>query len=608
MERSDPPRPLAKAFPASPDGQSKPSDEDGAVAGVEAHGASPPPLETVEGPVQAGPFLGFTSMVGPDLDGPSVDANAAETAAGDESDRMQRPVDPVLSEEPPPTPELFPQPADAFPDGVTGVAMPQEIQTPTLSEEAAVADHPVLATDTQGVPALEPWPDPLETARSDGDVPGLPMAAAEEISGSQPAEDFADVAKTANAANEAPQPMPSGAAVAGFEAGEDDAADEAVASDLMPPAVAAEPTAGGNAADTALGLAPADTDAPSFVPEMSAPISAPVTVPDIGAWRAPEPALPSLDAPTTPQASKLSLHPDSHSDWTPSVEVTSVPETAAPGPDFSRMWSAPQAAAIAPSSAFVSAAHAADIGWHSPPSAAPASGQPERRDWKAFAYRVARIGFFVLVGWFAFVLALVVLYRFVNPPFSMLMAQQWLTGTSIQKQWVPLEQISPNLQRAVVVSEDSRFCQHWGIDLEEMANAIRRSSGGYPRGASTITMQLAKNLFLLPTKSYLRKMVEVPLTVAIELTWPKARILEVYLNVVEWGPGVFGAEAASRTHFKRPASQLTARQAAQLAVSLPNPIVRNAGRPGPLVRKRAGVIQQRAAGARGVLSCIDQGR
>ncbi len=108
-------------------------------------------------------------------------------------------------------------------------------------------------------------------------------------------------------------------------------------------------------------------------------------------------------------------------------------------------------------------------------------------------------------------------------------------------------------------------------------------------------MQVAKNLFLLPAKSYLRKLVEIPLTFAIELAWPKWRILEIYLNIVEWGPGVFGAEAASQAHFRRSAMGLTSRQAAQLAVTLPNPIIRDAGDPGPRTAQRASVIQARAA-------------
>ena len=118
-------------------------------------------------------------------------------------------------------------------------------------------------------------------------------------------------------------------------------------------------------------------------------------------------------------------------------------------------------------------------------------------------------------------------------------------------------------------------------------------------------LQVAKNLFLVPTKSYVRKMVEIPLTFAIELAWPKRRILEIYLNIVEWGPGIFGAEAASQAHFGRPAIGLSPRQAAQLAVTLPNPIVRDAGDPGPRTARRASTIQARAAGTRGATSCIE---
>jgi monofunctional biosynthetic peptidoglycan transglycosylase len=117
-------------------------------------------------------------------------------------------------------------------------------------------------------------------------------------------------------------------------------------------------------------------------------------------------------------------------------------------------------------------------------------------------------------------------------------------------------------------------------------------------------MQVAKNLFLLPVKSYLRKVVEVPLTFAIEFAWPKWRILEVYLNIAEWGPGIFGAEAAAQAHFGRPAMHLSARQAAQLAVVLPNPIIRDAGSPGPRTAHRASVIQARAARTPEASACV----
>lgn len=583
-------------------------------------------------------------MVGPvgdvqpegDGSGPGMASDAPAVPAAD-AGHADNPV-PSFAPAPALEPSLLPSASiglypDATDGGAESAAPAQKVHIPP-SDDVAVAEHATLTIDAGVVPASEPLPDPLNVSESNVEQPAPATVATGEAADLPGAANCADIANSANICNAPESSTPSGATEVGFDHaggnGQATGAPKTLGGDDAPPFVAtAEPIAVGNGVDvaaTGAGL-PSGTGADASPPFDAAAAAAPAAdsldsdlssvpegpaaapeIADIGAWRAPEPVLPSLDAPITPAASKLSLHPDAHSDWTPSVELPAAPEPASAQPDFSRMWSTPRSAMAATGLASATDADAPDTGWHSLASDAPAAGQPARRNWKALAYRTARIGFFVLVGWFAFVLALVVVYRFVNPPFSMLMAQQWLTGTSIQKQWKPLEQISPNLQRAVVVSEDSRFCQHWGIDLDEMANAIRRSSGGYPRGASTITMQLAKNLFLLPTKSYLRKMVEVPLTVAIELTWPKARILEVYLNVVEWGPGVFGAEAASRTHFKRSASQLTPRQAAQMAVSLPNPIVRSAGRPGPLVRKRAGVIQQRAAGARGVLACVAKGR
>ncbi len=223
---------------------------------------------------------------------------------------------------------------------------------------------------------------------------------------------------------------------------------------------------------------------------------------------------------------------------------------------------------------------------------------------KLAGVRAAKVAGIVFSAWFAVVIFLIAVYSFVNPPFSALMVMQWLTGTSIHRQWAPIEDISPNLVRTVIASEDGRFCQHWGIDYAEVADAIRRTSHGAPRGASTITMQVAKNLFLWPAKSYVRKIVEVPLTYAIELMWTKRRIMEVYLNIAEWGPGVFGAEAAAQAHFGRSASGLSARQAAQLAVTLPNPFVRDAGDPGPWTARRASIIQRRAARSPEEATCV----
>lgn len=201
--------------------------------------------------------------------------------------------------------------------------------------------------------------------------------------------------------------------------------------------------------------------------------------------------------------------------------------------------------------------------------------------------------------WLGIMIALISLIRFVDPPLSMLMLMQRLSGQELHHSFVPLEAISPNLRRAVITSEDARFCNHWGFDLGEIKAALR-SGDGSGRGASTITQQVAKNLFLWPGKSYLRKGLEVPLTLAIEALWPKRRTLEVYLNIAEWGPGVFGAEAAAQYYFSRPAARLSEREAALMAVALPNPIARDASDPDPAVARRATrlLARMRLPGAR----------
>ncbi|MEO1281539.1 MAG: monofunctional biosynthetic peptidoglycan transglycosylase [Pseudomonadota bacterium] len=198
------------------------------------------------------------------------------------------------------------------------------------------------------------------------------------------------------------------------------------------------------------------------------------------------------------------------------------------------------------------------------------------------------------VLWFVAMVVLILAYRFVNPPASSLMLIRSVQGQPIKQSWVPLKSISPNLVKAVIASEDSRFCAHNGIDIGEIRRAIARAKDGAPRGGSTMTMQLAKNLFLWPDRSYIRKVLEAPLTLMIEVAWPKWRIAEIYLNVVEWGPGIYGAQAAAVHHFGRPASRLSSRQAALLAVSLPSPAKRNPGKPGRLTKKLSNRIVARS--------------
>lgn len=228
----------------------------------------------------------------------------------------------------------------------------------------------------------------------------------------------------------------------------------------------------------------------------------------------------------------------------------------------------------------------------------------KRTGWKAHLSTAARVILYAVLGYFALVLLLIGLFRFANPPGSMLMLTQFFSGTEIDRRWVPLSAMSPHLVRAVIVSEDGRFCEHSGVDTAAIREAIERAAKGTPRGASTISMQVTKNLFLWNAKSYVRKVIEIPLTLALELVWPKWRVLEVYLNIAEWGPGVFGAEAAAQHHFNKPATRLTERESALLAAVLPNPVVRNAGKPGPGTSAKARVVQARVKAYGTVASCV----
>jgi len=211
---------------------------------------------------------------------------------------------------------------------------------------------------------------------------------------------------------------------------------------------------------------------------------------------------------------------------------------------------------------------------------------------------------YVAIGIVALPLVLTPLYGLVNPPASTLMLWTWATGGSVDRRWVPLEEISPNLVRAVIMSEDGRFCEHDGIDWREVQNALDAAEDGRPRGASTLTMQLVKNLFLWTSRSYLRKGLEVPLALYADAVLSKRRIAELYLNVVEWGPGIFGAEAGARRYFNRPAARLERNQAALMAAALPNPVARNPAKPGNGHARIARVIARRAAKSGGYLTCI----
>jgi monofunctional biosynthetic peptidoglycan transglycosylase len=182
------------------------------------------------------------------------------------------------------------------------------------------------------------------------------------------------------------------------------------------------------------------------------------------------------------------------------------------------------------------------------------------------------------------------------------------TGTApalpIRRHWVPQSRVAPELFLAVVAAEDQRFPEHYGFDLKAIEKAIDDRERGKVRGASTISQQVAKNLFLWSGRSWLRKGFEVWFTGLIELTWPKRRILEVYVNFAEFGDGVYGAQAAAQTYFGRDAAQLNAAQAARLAAVLPNPKRYSVARPGPYVLRRQQWIerQMRQLGGRDYLA------
>lgn len=202
--------------------------------------------------------------------------------------------------------------------------------------------------------------------------------------------------------------------------------------------------------------------------------------------------------------------------------------------------------------------------------------------------------------------ALIVLYAPpVLRPVSTLMLADLALLRGYDRQWVSLDDISPNLVQAVMMSEDGQFCSHSGVDWREMQGVVSDAlAGEATRGASTISMQTAKNLFLWNGRSFVRKALELPLAIGADFVWSKRRMMEIYLNIAEWGPGIYGAEAAARHHFKVPASKLTRHQAALLAVSLPNPITRVAGKPGRGMQRLAGVVERRARNSGEYIKCI----
>jgi len=201
-------------------------------------------------------------------------------------------------------------------------------------------------------------------------------------------------------------------------------------------------------------------------------------------------------------------------------------------------------------------------------------------------------------------LVVIIAYRFISPPVTPLMLIRSAEGEGLDYRWRPLDQISSALPAAAIAAEDNLFCSHFGLDLGAIRAAWQTyRSGGVLRGASTISQQTAKNLFLWPGRHWLRKALEAYLALMLEAVWPKRRILEVYLNIAEFDGGVYGAEAASQRYFRRTAAQLTKRQAALLAAILPNPRQRSAAQPSRGVLSNAQVIEKRIGQLGPLLAC-----
>jgi monofunctional biosynthetic peptidoglycan transglycosylase len=220
-----------------------------------------------------------------------------------------------------------------------------------------------------------------------------------------------------------------------------------------------------------------------------------------------------------------------------------------------------------------------------------------KKNWRCYAKKGLAVLKWTAVFFFASTLFVEVLFTFINPPVTPLMisrvVEQKINGkrAKLHKKWMPIEKISPNMYQAVVASEDNRFLEHWGIDVQAIEKAVQYNKRHRRKhGASTITQQVAKNVFLWPARTWLRKGFELYFTVTIDLIWSKRRIMEVYLNVIETGDGIYGTEAAAKDYFHKSAKNLTRGEAALIAACLPNPRKRNPAAPTPYLLRRQGRI------------------
>ncbi len=214
----------------------------------------------------------------------------------------------------------------------------------------------------------------------------------------------------------------------------------------------------------------------------------------------------------------------------------------------------------------------------------------------------------LLAGLVVVLILMAVILLYSSPrvhPVSTLMLARVIAGESVTRQWVSMDRINPVLVHSVMVSEDAKFCAHQGVDWPALNQVLDDAiDGARTRGASTLSMQVVKNLFLWHGRSFVRKGLELPLALVVDRIWSKKRLMEIYLNIVEWDEGIFGIEAASRHYFNRKAVNLSARQSALLAVSLPNPVARNPARPSRTLGRLAKRIEARAYQSGAYVKCL----
>lgn len=226
-----------------------------------------------------------------------------------------------------------------------------------------------------------------------------------------------------------------------------------------------------------------------------------------------------------------------------------------------------------------------------------------RRSFKNFLIRFS-LAFVVLI--FLIPALLLALYRFeFVHPVSTLMVKEALVGHGAKREWIAIDDMAPVLYQSVLSSEDGQFCSHSGVDWGALNQVIEDAiDGEKTRGASTITMQLMKNLFLWPNRSFIRKALEIPYALMAELILPKKRIMEIYLNIAEWDKGIFGVELAAQKYFNRSAAKLGPQYSSLLAVTLPSPKSRNAAKPTNSMRRVARVVQRRAKASGAYVQCL----